>query len=332
RDRRSSSRSVPAARATKPRTSAPSDPDHRSQLDGDTRPRSGVAVGASGSDPVNADTTPTDRHLTPAGGGVPVGRTASVAPMAQDDTPTSEQPATGDAPDSELARLRAENERLQQELEATGSAGAVAGPRHRGRWFASWVLIVVGSLLVPVSVTSLWLNRTITDTDRYVETVAPLIRDQDIQRAIEARLEKVLYAQVDIQAEVANVLPERAAPPAAPFTGGLKNLISEVIHRVVTSDKVAELWDRANRIAQEQVEQVLTVSNGRKGVVSVDLTDTLKEVQKQLTDAGVPFVGNIAVPKVDLDVMQSDTIAQVQTAFGIFDRLAAILPWLTLLI
>src|SRR5690606_41933519 len=72
----------------------------------------------------------------------------------------------------------------------TGSAGAVAGPRHRGRWFASWVLIVVGSLLVPVSVTSLWLNRTITDTDRYVETVAPLIRDQDIQRAIEARSEE----------------------------------------------------------------------------------------------------------------------------------------------
>ena len=126
--------------------------------------------------------------------------------MAQDDTPTSEQPASGDAPDSELARLRAENERLQRELEATGPAGAAAGPRHRGRWFASWVLIVVGSLLVPVSVTSLWLNRTITDTDRYVETVAPLIRDQDIQRAIEARLEKVLYAQVDIQAEVANVL------------------------------------------------------------------------------------------------------------------------------
>lgn len=252
--------------------------------------------------------------------------------MAQDDTPTSEQPATGDAPDSELARLRAENERLQRELEATGPAGAAAGPRHRGRWFASWVLIVVGSLLVPVSVTSLWLNRTITDTDRYVETVAPLIRDQDIQRAIEARLEKVLYAQVDIQAEVANVLPERAAPLAAPITAGLKNLISEVIHRVVTSDKVAELWDRANRIAQEQVEQVLTVSNGRKGVVSVDLTDTLKEVQKQLTDAGVPFVGNITVPKVDLDVMQSDTIAQVQTAFGIFDRLATILPWLTLLI
>lgn len=241
-------------------------------------------------------------------------------------------------PDAEIARLRQENERLQrrlQSVEAEGagaSAVAVAGPRHRGRWFASWALIVVGSLLVPVSVLSVWLNRTITDTDRYVETVAPLIRDQDVQRAVEARLEKALYERVDIESEVRQVLPDRATMLAAPITAGLENLISEVIHRVVTSEKVAQLWDDANRIAQKQVVDLLTVSNGRKGVVTVDLTDTLKEVQSRLTAAGVPFVGGLSVPAVKLDVMQSDTLGQVQTAFSAFDKLASVLPWLTLFI
>lgn len=258
--------------------------------------------------------------------------------MADDDAPTPDEPAA-DAADleSELERLREENARLEQELnsvEENVGDGTAAPPRarHVGRWTASWILIVVGSLLVPVSVLSVWLDRTITDTDRYVETVSPLIRDPAIQKAIQTRIENALYDQVDLDAEVQKVLPEQAAMLAAPITAGLKGLITQVIDRVVTSDRVAELWDDANRIAQTQVVDVLTVSNGQKGVVTVDLTDTIKEVQSRLTDAGVPFVGSITVPEVKLELLQSDTLGQVQSAFGLFDRLAGILPWLTLLV
>jgi len=235
---------------------------------------------------------------------------------------------------NELAELKAENARLAGELQqvAAGAVTAPAKPRQRGRWFVSWALIVVGSLLVPVSVMSIWINRTITATDRYVETVAPLIRDKDIQAAIEKRLQEALYQRVDLQSEVQQVLPERAALLAAPITAGLKNLISEIVNRVVTSDKVAQLWVDANRIAQKQVVDVLTVSNGQKGVVTIDLTATLKEAQQQLAAAGVPFIGNVSVPEVKLDVLQSDALGKVQTAFGIFDKLAMILPWLTLAI
>ena len=113
----------------------------------------------------------------------------------------------------------------------------------------------------------------------------------------------------------------------------MKNLIGEVIHRVVTSDKVAELWDRPSRIAQEQVEQVLTrlqrAAQGR-GVGGPHRHPQGGPAAP--TDAGCHSSGNITVPKVDLDVMQSDTIAQVQTVRDVFDRLATILPWLTLLI
>ena len=233
---------------------------------------------------------------------------------------------------SELAELKAENARLSGELQqvSSGAVSTPTKPRQRGRWFVSWALIVVGSLLVPVSVMSIWINRTITDTDRYVETVAPLIHDKDIQAAIEKRLQEALYKRVDLQAEVQQVLPERAALLAAPITAGLKNLISEIVNRVVTSDKVAQLWVDANRIAQKQVVDVLTVSNGQKGVVTIDLTATLKEAQQQLTAAGVPFIGNVSVPEVKFDVLQSDALGKVQTAFGLFDKLAMILPWLTL--
>ncbi|MBS1836421.1 MAG: hypothetical protein JST64_01855 [Actinobacteria bacterium] len=236
----------------------------------------------------------------------------------------------------ELEELRVENERLRSAL-ASASASDVttatpSGPRHRGRWFASWVLIVVGSLLVPVSVMSVWLDRTITDTDRYVETVAPLIRDPDIQQAVEARLQQALYERVDVEAEVRQLLPDRAALLAGPITAGVKNLVSTLVHRVVTSPRVAQLWDDANRAAQKQVVAALTASNGRKGVVTVDLTDTLKQVVARLDSAGVPFFSSITVPEVKLDLYQSDKVAQVQQAFNLFDKLASVLPWLTLLV
>jgi len=246
---------------------------------------------------------------------------------------------------TELESLRRENEELKAEVieltEAVSTAAQTAEVatgtatrerRHVGRWTASWVLIVVGSLLVPISVLSVWLDRTITDTDRYVETVSPLIRDADIQNAVERRIEQALYARVDLQAEVQSLLPDRASALAGPITAGVRNLVSELIHKVVTSDKVAQLWDDANRIAHQQVVDVLTVSNGKKGVVTLDLTDLVKQVQARLVDAGVPFLGNLTVPDVKLDVLQSDTIAQVQQAFNLFNKLAGILPWLTFLV
>lgn len=248
-----------------------------------------------------------------------------------DDAPTSEP--------TELERLERENERLKAQVDtlesevATASQGTAPRSRRKvGRWTASWVLIVVGSMLVPVSVLSVWLDRTITDTDRYVETVAPLIRDHDIQVAIQRRIEQALYQRVDLQAEVQSLLPDRAAMLAGPITAGVRNLVSDLIERVITSDKVAKLWDDANRIAHQQVVDVLTVSNGKKGVVTLDLTDLVKQVQARLVSAGVPFLGNLTVPAVKLDVLQSDTIAQVQSAFNLFNKLATILPWLTFIV
>lgn len=246
--------------------------------------------------------------------------------------------ATDDDADlkAELERLRSENEALSKDLEsattATGEVATAPRRRHVGRWTASWILIVVGSLLVPVSVMSVWLDRTITNTDRYVETVSPLIRDPDIQAAIEARLQQALYQRVDVEAEVRNLLPDRAALLAGPITAGVKNLVSTLVHRVVTSQRVAQLWDDANRAAQKQVVAALTASNGRKGVVTVDLTDTLKQVVSRLDSSGVPFFSKINVPDVKLDVFQSKKVAQVQQAFNLFDKLASVLPWLTLIV
>ncbi|MFZ4519007.1 MAG: hypothetical protein ACOYOP_11500 [Microthrixaceae bacterium] len=237
------------------------------------------------------------------------------------------------ASDDEVERLRLEVERLRHENEElVEEVGAPKAPRHRGRWFVSLALIVLGSLLVPVSILAVWLDRTITNGDRYVETVAPLARDKDIQAGITRRLSDAFNENVDVQSEVKQLLPDRAQPLAGPIATGVQNLVNQVIARVLASDQFAQLWDDANRAAQKQVVNVLTNSSDRKGVVEIDLTNAAKEVSKRLQERGVPFADRLGSVPVKFDLMQSEEIAQVQSAFKLFDRLATVLPWLTLII
>ena len=48
---------------------------------------------------------------------------------------------------------------------------------RRTRGVITWVLIVLASLLIPISVLSAWAIRTVTNTDQYVATMAPLARN-----------------------------------------------------------------------------------------------------------------------------------------------------------
>ncbi|WP_292604251.1 hypothetical protein, partial [Nocardioides sp. REDSEA-S30_B4] len=50
------------------------------------------------------------------------------------------------------------------------------------------VLLVLGAVaLLPVALAGSWLDRTVTDTDTYVATVAPLADEQTVQDSVRVR-------------------------------------------------------------------------------------------------------------------------------------------------
>ena len=55
------------------------------------------------------------------------------------------------------------------------------------RTFWSTLLIVVACVLAPLSVVSVWARGEVTDTSRYVQTVAPLASDPAVQQAVTNR-------------------------------------------------------------------------------------------------------------------------------------------------
>ena len=90
--------------------------------------------------------------------------------------------------DRELEEARAEVARLREENAALRSSGGLAptdgsaGPRSFAwvRSTAVVVLMALGFVLVPTAGVAVWTRNTLLNTDRYVETVAPLSDSQAV--------------------------------------------------------------------------------------------------------------------------------------------------------
>ncbi|MBB5788979.1 hypothetical protein [Jiangella mangrovi] len=257
---------------------------------------------------------------------------------------------------AELERLRAEVTQLRAEVAsgpgggpAGGSAGGSAGtvaPPSGGRWRAvlAPILIALGCLLAIPATAAVWLDSVVTDTDRYVETVGPLARDPDIERAVTNRVTTRLMQEIDVPAvvqEASDLLASQGARPrltttlsdlAGPINGAVEGWVHDQVGTVIASDRFADLWTQANRAAHQAVVAALTGQNENGAVqvegntVSLQLAPIVEEAKQRLVDAGFQRAG--AIPDVDmtLTLFQSDDIEKAQAGFRLIDRLGTWLP------
>ena len=63
-----------------------------------------------------------------------------------------------------------------------GPAGSGPVSRQRWRTIVAVLLIVVGCVLAPLAGVAVWARNQVTNTERYIRTVAPLASDPAIHR------------------------------------------------------------------------------------------------------------------------------------------------------
>ena len=97
---------------------------------------------------------------------------------------------------AELERLRAENELLSQ-----GGGGT-----RFWRNLMGGLAICLGVVMLAVAISAVWLNRTVMDEDRWVDTMAPLAREASIQDYVATKASDSLFSAVDIKGYVEFVL------------------------------------------------------------------------------------------------------------------------------
>src|ERR1700691_4779828 len=137
--------------------------------------------------------------------------------------------APPDAPEEAAPRGAAKADPV--EAGQTDSGGPPTPPaqekrrQHLPRRISAWVLVVLASILIPVSVISVWAIRTVTNTDQYVNTMAPLARNPVIIDHLAARATDALFSTHIVQKKVTDALPAKAKPLVTPIVNEVHSYV-----------------------------------------------------------------------------------------------------------
>lgn len=247
----------------------------------------------------------------------------------------------------ELVRLRAEVAALRAARAGVQKASRGSGA-GRARSAGAALLLILGCVLVPLGVVATWLDTQVTDTDRYVETVSPLIEDPALQQALARVVTAEVFQALDVEGvtqealgaltdrtDLAPGIEERITGLATPMTDGVQTFLTGQVQDVVASDRFATVWSEANRVVHAQLVATLT-GQTREGVeitdgsVSLDIAPFVEAVQDRLVDRGIGVAERIPEVHTSFLLFEIPNLTQAQTAFATLDTLGTALPLIAL--
>ncbi|MFH8369416.1 hypothetical protein [Streptomyces sp. NPDC018031] len=219
-------------------------------------------------------------------------------------------------------------------------------PAARVRGAVCAVLLGIGCALVPVSVVVCWAGRLAQDTDRYVETVAPIARDRTVQDAVVRRVAQALAARAgnrEVAADLARWLRDQGLPPrtadavrslAPRFGAAFDESVLRVVRHVVHSEQFAKTWTEANRTAHRTLLRVLAGEGTGAvevtgGAVTLDIGRLLELLRRELAQAGLPQAAD--VPAIDrrIVLVRPDRLGRIEAGARLLAVGADWLPVLT---
>jgi hypothetical protein len=219
------------------------------------------------------------------------------------------------------------------DVTAASTAETVHARSSRRRHAVVVVLLVLGFVLTPAAVLSVWLKNQVTSTDHYVRTVKPLAKNEAIRSAIAADVTAALFNRVDVEAETRNVLPPRTQVLAPAIAAGVRNFAGQATRRALESDSFEQIWVQANRRVHRRLVIALT-GQGRldtdNGKVVLDLAPVLDVVKQRLDDRGINLFDRVPADAIPTRFVIADAkgLENAQRGIRALKALAIVLPLL----
>jgi hypothetical protein len=236
-----------------------------------------------------------------------------------------------EAEQAELEQLRAEQARLQQEMDDlrthadAEAAKAQRRQRHRTRRVVAVALVVTTSLVFTIAATGVWARRNALNTNRWVSTVTPIAADPAVQEALGRYLTDQLMTAVDPKDFFESVLPERGQILAVPLTNALRGFVNDKVTEFLGSDTFQTLWVAINRRAHTRLVDVLEGNlDERVPGISVQGDDVVLNVVPLLNsvlarigqESPELFGRTVNLPTITVDDIPQDAIERLSDALG----------------
>jgi hypothetical protein len=244
---------------------------------------------------------------------------------------------------AELERLRAEKARLR---------GQGDGPARRQgfswRTPVSIVLIVLGCILAPVAVLSVWAGNQVSDTGRWVATVEPLIHDPAIQNVLTDKITNQITSQLNLNGIISQAATEtqaRGLPRISSLlttfgpqiTSSVTGFVHSTVHTVITSQAMANAWVQVNTVAHQALVKVLSGQGGgaittSNGQIVLNLGPLIVVAKQDLVARGFSLANSIPAVNPTVALFEAKNLGQAQSGYRLITRLKIVLPILVLVL
>jgi hypothetical protein len=195
----------------------------------------------------------------------------------------------------------------------------------KGRAIGARTLTVVAAILALVGSVAFYVERTVLSEDGFEEIATELIQSPEIRSQVAATAVEELYANVDVEEEIANRLPEAQKALAPVLAGVVQQGAQEAANRLLERPRIQTLWVRTATATQRQVVKLLD-DEGRfveteGGVVVLDLRPIIVAIGNEsglvasLADRLPPDAGRVTI-------VTSEQLGTAQTVTRILRALA----------
>ena len=249
--------------------------------------------------------------------------------------------------------LKARIGELETQLASGGPPPQTDPEAHhhvRGLSVVSAVLVVLACVLAPLSVTSVWANRIISNTDQYVKTVEPLVRDPAVQAALTDEVTQAVLDNIDVQGVTKDALDALARQRGVPssvaaaipglqlaLVNGVNGFVHDQVAKIVASDQFAQVWDAVNRAAHDQIVRLLSGEQGgavtaQGDTVTLNLAPVIAQVKRALVDQGFSLADKVPTVNKTFVLVQSKSVTHAQGAYKLLEKLGVWLPIIALVL
>lgn len=201
-------------------------------------------------------------------------------------------------------------------------------------------LIFLGCVATGAGVVASWLQPLIFSTDKWVQTVGPLPKDQAIATAVATDTVDALFESQNVEQVISDSLPQQARFLAKPLTDQIRTQATTMATDLVKSDKFQDVWTGANRLAHDQFVRVIEQPEGQSKLeqlatkadtITLDLGAVQEQVRQQLGLSGERLFDPAQLKAADgFAVDLKKQINEIRKTANLVDRLHRGLPFIAL--
>ncbi|MGW5043451.1 hypothetical protein [Streptomyces griseoluteus] len=188
-------------------------------------------------------------------------------------------------------------------------------PRLRSALSAA--LIVLACLLVPFGAPAAWAAYTLTDTGRYVTTMAPLAADPAVRDAVADTVGDGILREVGQHADM------------TPVRGSVGPFVRDAVRSFTHTRAFRLAWDTGNRVTHDAVLRALREdgpAGGAPRAVTVDLAPVTAQVKAQLAEDHIPLAARIPVRHTEVPVLPAGELTRYRKGFHMLEVAGLWLP------